>query len=100
MAQAVVAHLDGNYAVELGQHEAFSRLRHNYERLGSESLTEGDPQEPVLRERYKNALVDLILVRRQVLRSERCESDLDLEIVRRMEEVLDHEEARIQGTRY
>lgn len=100
MAQAVVAHLDGNYAVELGQHEAFSRLRHNYERLGSESLTEGDPQEPVLRERYKKALVDLILVRRQVLRSERCESDLDLEIVRRMEEVLDHEEARIQGTRY
>lgn len=100
MAQAVVDHLDGNYVVELGQHEAFSRLRHNYERLSLESAEDGDPQEPVLRSRYKNALVELIQIRRQILRSERCESALDVEIVRRMEEVLDHEEARIHGTRY
>lgn len=100
MARAVVAHLDGNYASELGQHDVFSRLRHNYDRLSSGDDNDGDPQEPVLRERYKNALMELIVVRRQVLRSERCESALDFEIVRRMEEVLDHEEARIHGTRY
>lgn len=100
MARAVVDHLDGNYSAELGQHEAFSRLRHNYERLSLESAEDADPQEPALRSRYKGALVELIEIRRRILRSERCESALDLETVRRMEEVLDHEEARIHGTRY
>lgn len=100
MAQAVVSHLDRHYGDEVVQYEAFSRLRHNYDRLSVESAPENDPPAPQIRERYKSALIDLIGIRRHILRAERCESALDLEIVRRLEETLDFEEARIHSTHY
>jgi Na+/H+ antiporter len=101
MASAVVQHLDGHYRDELEQFEAFARLRHNYERLSIESDPDvNEVHDPATRARFKKALIELIHVRRAVLKNLRCDTDLDLELVRRAEETLDFEEARIHRTHY
>ncbi len=100
MAQAVVAHLDGHYGPELERHEVFSRLRTNYARLEQGLAAAGDNEVAEVADRYKAALIELIGIRRGILRAERCESALDMALVRHMEETLDFEEARIHHTRY
>lgn len=101
MSNAVVEHLDAHYQEELQRSEFFARLRHNYDRLRAEQEVDpGQAMDPALRATYKKALIELIHVRRAVLKGLRCDTESDLEMVREWEETLDFEEARIHRTYY
>lgn len=101
LAKAALQHLDGNYAEEVGTLEPFGRLRHTYVQQSRLEDPEAiEVRDPALRRHFKQVMQELVDVRREVLRAVRCDTELDLEVVRSVEDILDLEEARIDRMRY
>lgn len=97
MAAAALRHLDAHYAEEVSRSKAFTRLRSSFEQQTKEHETESDllEQDPALRSAFKKAMIEVVHVRRALLKGVRCDTGLDLELVREAEDMLDLEEARI-----
>lgn len=97
MAAAALRHIDAHYAEEVSRSKAFLRLRSSFEQQTREHETENDLQEqdPALRSAFKKAMIEVVHVRRALLKGVRCDTELDLELVREAEDTLDLEEARI-----
>lgn len=102
LAESVLAHIDTNYMEEIGNHEAYKRVRDRYERMiavarkkleQEEAEEEGSSFLP----RYRQMLVELVEVRRRELNRVRHSGDYDEEMIREREWELDLEEARLRG---
>lgn len=96
LSSAALEHLDSNYADEVARTESMKRIRAIYERTSLEDdaamVEMRDPRERAL---FKRVQIELVHVRRAVLRKMRCDTEQDLELVEEAEEALDFEEARI-----
>ena len=101
MAKAVLNYLDSNYPAEIAEHQVFIRVREKYDRMAenaSKSLTVKEEVSPSFMKTYRAMLLEIIDVRRQVLKTMHINNEFADHLIRAKERELDLEEARTRRT--
>lgn len=102
LAQAVLAHIDGQYAKEIAENETYKRVRDRYARMIEitqkklETREDTDEAQSFL-PHYRQMLLELVAVRRRELNHFRHNNSYSEELIREREWELDLEEARLRG---
>ena len=100
MAEAVLSYIDTNYGEFVDNNETYKRVRDRYERMielskkkirGEEKEEEG----PAFLPHYRQMLVEIVKIRRLLIRQFRYKNEFDEELIREREKELDLEEARL-----
>ena len=100
MAEAVLSYLDTNYAGEIAGNEAYKRVRDRYERMIETSKKRIRGEEPeddtnTFLPQYRQMLVELVKIRRLLIRQFRYKNEFEEELIKERERELDLEEARL-----
>ena len=100
MAEAVLSYLDTNYADEISSNETYKRVRDRYERMIelSKKRIRGEEHEDDVNSflpHYRQMLVELVKIRRLLIRQFRYKNEFEEELIRERERELDLEEARL-----
>lgn len=100
LASTVVEYLDANYNSESSEIEAFNRVKERYKRMiefsGNKLASEENASKPAFMPKYRQMLIELVDVRRKTLVQMRKEKKYDDELLRKKENELDLEEARLR----
>ncbi len=98
LVTAVLAHIDSKYSVEVETMEAFRMLKERYVHLweAQEKQLLNHDKTPSYIPAYRDALLELIDVRRKALEELRAEKKYPDELLRDIEREIDHEEARLR----
>ncbi|MDQ3016758.1 MAG: Na+/H+ antiporter [Bacteroidota bacterium] len=94
----VLSHLDNNYHHEVATDQAFKMLRERYvhfQKLQMKQFNKPGAPSPIL-PKYFEALLDLIDVRRKTIAKLKDEDKYPDELLRKIENGLDYEEARLR----
>jgi CPA1 family monovalent cation:H+ antiporter len=101
LANAVLAHIDGKYAIEIETNETYKRVRDRYARMIAITQKKLDDQEMTEEEinflpHYRQMLLELVEIRRRELNHFRHNNSFSEELIREREWELDLEEARLR----
>jgi hypothetical protein len=100
MANVVVGYINTHYGEEVGEIEAFGRLKDRYERMAaitSSRLRREDGEDGKVDRflpRYRQLLLEVVDIQRQELARMRRDNEFPEEVLRNKETELDLEEAR------
>jgi monovalent cation/hydrogen antiporter len=101
LATVVLDHIEHNYASEANSIEAFTRLRDRYKRMAEIAARKLEKEDelrkrPEFLPKYRDMLIELVHARRIELNKMRHENQFPEELIRKKEEELDLEEARLR----
>ncbi|NML19927.1 Na+/H+ antiporter [Pseudoflavitalea sp. G-6-1-2] len=101
LANAALSHMETNYAAEANSIEAFIRLKDRYKRMAEIAAGKLEKEEelrkrPEFLHKYREMLVELVHARRMELNKMRHEKQYADELLRKREDELDLEEARLR----
>ncbi|MBN9298573.1 MAG: Na+/H+ antiporter [Filimonas sp.] len=100
LAAAVVDFMTTEYGAEVEKHEVFKRVKERYERMveyaDQRLAKKDDDTAKSILPKYRNMLLSLVDVRRNVLDKMRHEATFPDELIRKKEAELDLEEARLR----
>lgn len=101
LANIVLDHIEHNYAAEANTIEAFTRLRDRYKRMAEISARKLEKDDelkkrPEFLPKYREMLLELVHARRLELNKMRHSNEFPDELIRKKEEELDLEEARLR----
>lgn len=104
LAEAVLNHLQTNYADELNGIDAYTRIKDRYERMAEIAnrrllKEEKEVATPHFLPKYRRMLLELVAIRRNELYKLRSEKHYSDELLRTKEHELDLEEARLNDGR-
>jgi CPA1 family monovalent cation:H+ antiporter len=102
LANAVLAHIDDQYANEIETNDTYKRVRDRYARMIEITQKKLDAQELTEEEKtflphYRQMLLELVQIRRRELNYFRHHNTFSEELIREREWELDLEEARLRG---
>lgn len=101
LANIVLDHIEQNYDAEANSIEAFTRLRDRYKRMAEISARKLEKEDelkkrPDFLPKYREMLLELVHARRLELNKMRHNNEFPDELIRKKEEELDLEEARLR----
>lgn len=101
LATVAMDHIEHNYSTEANSIEAFTRLRDRYKRMSEIAARKLEKEEelkkrPEFLPKYRDMLIELVHARRIELNKMRHENQYPEELIRKKEEELDLEEARLR----
>lgn len=102
LAEAVLTYLDSNYTRELEENETYKRVRDRYDRmieLAKKKLKGEETEDGIhfLLPQYRQMLLELVKIRRLMIRKFRYNNEFEEELIRERERELDLEEARLSS---
>lgn len=101
LAKAVLDYLDNSCPAEIAAHAVFVRVKEKYERMAenaNKGLAKDEETSPAFMKTYRAMLLEIINIRRQILKGMHINDEYADHLIRAKERELDLEEARTRRT--